>query len=234
MTSRETMAERRDCGGDAAAYVLGALQHEEAEAFRAHLATCVECRDDVNAFQDVVDSLPLVAPPQPVPRRLKRRVMAEVRTDAPAPKRVWRILRLPSLLTVMPRPAVVVSTIVLALAVAAAVVALTSSPGGATHVYSASVTGPGSAKLSVKGGRGELVVRGMPAPPGRDIYQVWLKRGKQAPSPTSALFSVTSNGSGTVAVPGNLKGVDQVLVTPEPPGGSPAPTHAPIIVARLS
>jgi anti-sigma-K factor RskA len=234
MTSRETMARKRDCGGDAAAYVLGALEREQAEAFRAHLDTCVECREEVSAFQDVVDALPLVASPKPVPRRLKRRVMAEVRAGSPQPKRLRDRVRLPSLLTTIPRPAMVASAIVLALAVAGGVVALTSSSGSAARVYVANVTGPGSAKLSVRGGRGELIVRGLPAPPSNDIYQVWLKRGRRAPAPTTALFGVTSNGAGTVAVPGSLRGGDQVLVTPEPRGGSPAPTHAPIIVARLS
>jgi anti-sigma-K factor RskA len=238
MTSGDSMAENRDCGMDAAAYVLGALEHDELEAFRAHLATCVVCRDEVSAFQEVVDTLPMMASPQPVPRSLKRRVMAEVRsqprTSAGAPAKGRKLpFRLPQIFVAIPNAALIASAVVLAVAVTLGVVAV-SSGGGGTRVYSASVTGPGSAKLRVSGGRGELVVKGMPAPPGNDIYQVWLQRGKQAPSPTTALFSVTSGGSGTVAVPGNLKGVDQVMVTPEPRGGSPAPTHAPIIVARLS
>ena len=37
MTERESMAENRDCGADAAAYVLGALEPEEARGVpRAH------------------------------------------------------------------------------------------------------------------------------------------------------------------------------------------------------
>ena len=61
MTSRESMGEHRDCGMDAAAYVLGALEPEELEAFRTHMSTCVVCRDEVNAFQEVADTLPLLA-----------------------------------------------------------------------------------------------------------------------------------------------------------------------------
>jgi anti-sigma-K factor RskA len=235
MTFRESMPENRDCGADAAAYVLGALDGAEAEAFRAHLATCAVCRDEVNAFQEVADSLPLVAPSQQLPRGLKRRVMTEVRSDARAAKGTRRSFRLPSLLTAMPSPALAVAAVLLALVVVGGAIAIgTSSGGAATHTYSASVVGPGSASLRVSGGRGELVLQGMPSPPGNDIYEVWLKRGDSPPSPTTALFSVTSNGSGTVAVPGKLKGGDAVLVTPEPPGGSSAPTHSPVIVARLS
>ena len=49
MTDREQHSENRDCGADAAAYVLGALEPGEVEAFRAHMATCVVCRDEVSA-----------------------------------------------------------------------------------------------------------------------------------------------------------------------------------------
>jgi anti-sigma-K factor RskA len=72
-----------------------------------------------------------------------------------------------------------------------------------------------------------------PPPPGK-IYEVWLKRARGAPVPTSILFSVTSSGSGEVGLPADLRRFNQVLVTPEPAGGSHVPTHTPVIVARLS
>lgn len=237
MTPHESMGEHRDCGMDAAAYVLGALEPEELEAFRAHMATCVVCRDEVSAFQEVVDTLPLLAPVQPVPRGLKRRVMAGVRAEPREPsgaKAKRSPFRLPRVFVSIPSAALVASVLVLAVIVAVGAVALSSGSGSSTRVYSASVVGPGTAKLKVTGGRGELVVNGMPAPPGTDIYEVWVQRGTQPPAPTTALFSVTSAGSATVGVPGNLHGVGHVLVTPEPRGGSKAPTHAPVIVARLS
>jgi anti-sigma-K factor RskA len=241
MTSHESMSENRGCGMDAVAYVLGALEGDELEAFRAHLATCALCRDEVGAFQEVVDTLPLLAPPQPVPRGLKRRVMSQVRAE-PRPssktneqtKARTRTFRFPRPLITIPSPALVASVLVLAVVVAVGAIALSSGGGATSHIYSASVTGPGTAKLTVTGARGELVVHGMPRPPGTDVYEVWLQRGKQPPTPTTALFSVTADGSATVGVPGNLHGVGHVLVTPEPPGGSKAPTHAPVIVARLS
>jgi anti-sigma factor RsiW len=233
------MGEHRDCGMDAAAYVLGALEPDELEAFRAHMATCVVCRDEVNAFQEVADTLPLLAPAQPVPRGLKRRVMAGVRAEPREPSGAKAgakrsRFRLPRVFVSIPSAALVASVLVLAVVVAVGAVALSSGGGSSTHVYSASVVGPGSAKLKVTGSRGELVVSGMPPPPGNDIYEVWVQRGTQPPTPTTALFSVTRAGTATVGVPGNLHGVGHVLVTPEPPGGSKAPTHTPVIVARLS
>jgi hypothetical protein len=65
------------------------------------------------------------------------------------------------------------------------------------------------------------------------IYEVWLKRGSQPPEPTDALFSVTDNGAGTVGVPGDLRGVSQVMVTDEPSGGSTKPTRSPVIVVSV-
>jgi hypothetical protein len=48
------------------------------------------------------------------------------------------------------------------------------------------------------------------------------------PRPTSALFMVRS---GSVTIPGGLKGASHVLVTAEPAGGSLVPTSKPVIVA---
>jgi anti-sigma-K factor RskA len=236
------MSQNRDCGADAAAYVLGALETAEAEAFRTHMATCVICRDEVVAFQEVADQLPLTAPVQPVPAGLKRRVMAEVRAEsrkqassARDRRRSRGRLRLPpGLFSAIPAPALALSAVVLVLAVTVGAIAIGSGGGTSTRVYNASVTWSGSAKLRVTGGRGELVVHGMPAPPARKVYEVWLQRGQGQPSPTSALFSVTSAGSGAVDVPGSLHGVSRVLVTPEPLGGSRAPTHAPVLIATIS
>jgi len=228
------MSEKHDCGADAAAYVLGALEPAEAEAFREHLATCVVCRDEVSSFQEVANVLPLAAPAQPVPSGLKTRVMAEVNAEAQAPaarrppRRGW----LPTWLAI-PNPAFAAAAVVAVLAVAIGAIVI-GTGGGTTHVYHASVTWPGSATVQVTDGRGELVVKRMPAPPMTKVYEVWLQRGNGRVQPTTALFSPTATGSGSVDVPGNLHGVSRIMVTPEPAGGSTAPTHAPILIARLS
>jgi anti-sigma-K factor RskA len=235
MTGREQMSEHRDCGADAAAYVLGALEREEVEAFRAHLAGCAICRDEVSAFQAVADALPLAAPRQPVPRSLKREVMASVRAEPRASRAPARRRRVSTgLFAAIPKPALVACAVLLAIAVTVGGLRL-GSGGTGTRVVSASVTwNPGSALLRVSGRRAELIVRQMPAPPAGKVYEVWLQRSHRPPAPTNALFSVTSTGSGAVDVPGDLHGVSEVLVTPEPLGGSATPTHTPVIVARLT
>jgi len=231
MTPGDHTSARGDCGADAAAYVLGALTSQEAETFRRHLATCAVCRDEVAALQTAADALPLAAPQLSAPPRLRRVVMADVRKQPKiAPGVAARRSRWPALA----RPAVAVGC---ALAVAAVVGALVLASGGSSgaRLVQASVAArSGSAVVRLVAGHAELVVHGMPQPPAGKIYEVWLKRDGRSPSPTDALFSVTSAGAGAVAVPGDLHGVSEVLVTPEPLGGSLVPTHAPVIVARLS
>jgi anti-sigma-K factor RskA len=227
------MSETRDCGGDAAAYVLGALEADEATAFREHLASCVVCRDELAAFQQVVDALPMAAPQHPVPRRLRRRVLRAVRSK-PKPARAGGGLRL-----LHPGagrwPALAGAMLVTAALATAGGLELASGGSSGVRVIQARVTGsPGTAELRVAGGHAELIVRHLPPPSAGRIYELWLKRAGQAPSPTSALFSVTGNGSGDVGVPGDLRGVSEVLVTEEPAGGSLVPTNAPVIAATLA
>ena len=76
--------DSHDCGGDAAAYVLGALDPVEVSAFEKHLAECAVCRDEIESLRGVVQSLPMAAPQYPAPRRLRRRIMSAVREEQAA------------------------------------------------------------------------------------------------------------------------------------------------------
>jgi anti-sigma-K factor RskA len=92
----------------------------------------------------------------------------------------------------------------------------------------------GRAELRVTDGRGDLVVHRLPQLPAGRIYEMWVQRGSAPPVPTGTLFGVRANGAAAVGVPGSLSGVSAVMVTQEPSGGTPAPTTAPVIVARLT
>ena len=81
--------ETRECGGDAAAYVLGALEPDEAAAFRTHMQTCVVCRDEVETFRGTVDALAFTVPQYEAPKALRRRVMRAVRAE-PSPHQAHR------------------------------------------------------------------------------------------------------------------------------------------------
>jgi len=251
MSAREHRHDRTgcDCGQDAAAYVLGALEAGEAAAFSRHLDACAICRDDVQRLRAVAERLPLSAPQLAVPRSLRRRVLSGLRDGdrqaqrrgaprqvLPRPSRGARsgisLARLGGSL-----PAAALLAIAL-LAAGATYAAVELTRGGAEpheRVVRASVAGSAaSAVVRVRSGRAELIVRGMPAPPAGKVYEVWLAREGHAPAATSALFDVAADGSAAVDVPGDLRGVVDVLVTPEPRGGSAQPTHAPVISARLA
>jgi anti-sigma factor RsiW len=236
MTSMDYDSHSSDRGGDVAAYALGALDQEETEAFRAHLESCVVCRDELAAFERVVGVLPMAAPQHRAPAGLRERVLDAVNREsrlesvaAPEPRsrRSWG--RLPSV-----RSPLALGAALTVLAIVAVAVVLGSSGARQTRVFDAQVKGPGSARLTLGGGHAELSVRHFAAPPAGEIYEVWLGRPGRAPAPTRALFGVTTNGDATVDVPGNLAGVNVVMVTPEPAGGTLTPTHPPVIVARLS
>jgi anti-sigma-K factor RskA/putative zinc finger protein len=227
-------ASDRDCGADAAAYVLGGLEPAEAEAFRRHMSTCAICQDEVATFGQVADTLHLVAPQLRTPRGLRRRVMGAVRAEPRAAAARAGARPQVGLAPGLRRWATAGG---LALALAAAALGATAlfSGGSSSKLIQASVIGlSGRAEVRLSGGRAELILKGFPRPPAGDVYEVWLKRPGAPPSPTRVLFSVTSGGAGDVGVPGDLRGVRQVLVTPEPDGGSLAPTHTPVIVAQLS
>jgi anti-sigma-K factor RskA len=215
----------RECGDDAAAYVLGALEPAETEAFRRHLADCATCQQEVTEFEQITGALPEASAQHEVPKDLRRRVMSEVRATPKAqaaprrtPVRSWR-----PALAWGGAFAVVVVAVILAFAL--------SSGGSSTRTIQASA---GSAELRIAGGRGDLIVHRLPQlPPGR-IYEMWVQRGSAAPTPTGTLFGVRSNGSAAVGVPGSLSGVSAVLVTQERAGGTLAPTSAPVIVAHVT
>lgn len=225
----------RDCGTDVAAYALGALDTAEAEAFRRHLDGCSVCREELIAFQEVVNAVPMAAEQYRAPETLRHRILAIPEAEPKAkPEAAQRSRRRGGWRFSLPRPALALGAVVLVAAIAVAAISLTSS-SSSTRVYQAQVSGvSGTAQLRVSDGHAVLVVHHFSPPPAGKIYQVWLGRANRAPQPTAALFSVNTKGEGDVDVPGSLNGVQQVMVTPEPPGGSKAPTHAPVINAKLT
>ena len=116
-----------------------------------------------------------------------------------------------------------------------AVIALGTAGSSVRTITGRSIYRTASVVLHESSGRAELDVAGMPAPAAGRIYQVWLKRAHQAPTPTDALFGVNRAGDAAVVVPGSLSGVQHVYVTAEPLGGSPTgrPSVPPVIMVAL-
>jgi anti-sigma-K factor RskA len=234
---------------DVGSYVLRALPDDEHERFEAHLATCEACRREVAELQIAADTLPLAAVQVGPPPELRDRIMAVVRSEAellsaagaradepaaapaakPARRRRWS-------LSLRPLSAAIAAGALVAAGVIGGIVLTggndTRTVTGTVQIASAPTA---RAALKLSDDATKLQVRNMPAPPSGKVYQVWLKRPNQAPAPTTALFRTDPKGSADVEIQrGRLKGVDQVLVTAEPDGGSMAPTSAPVIIASTA
>jgi anti-sigma-K factor RskA len=233
-------ASQCPCGEDTGAWVLGALPEDEAQTFAAHLEACGGCRDEVARLQAGADVLPravrqIVAPPE-----VRDRVMTVVESEASllaaasetvdrtAPRRArwkdWAFGLRPAL-------SAAVACALLALGIGAGVLAGDGESGRETTASVTEVLPSTKAVLRVENGQATLRVDGLPAPEtGRD-YQVWLKPPGEEPRSSGALFVPSSEGRATVEIPADIEGLEAVLVTNEPAGGSPAPTGNPIIAA---
>jgi anti-sigma-K factor RskA len=228
-----------------AAYLLGALDDAERAGFEEHLAGCPACRAEVDELLPAARALPISVDPVEPPPALKARIMADVEREASllaaagpeadrpaAPAR--RRLRLPSLR--LAPVAVAAALLLVGAAIGIGVTELRSGPDRTiqAEMESGAGTERANAELEINGDEARLVARGLPAPPSGRVYQVWLKRDGHAPEPTAALFRPSRDGTASASVPGSLEGVDQVMVTDEPDGGSPQPTGDLLLVANLS
>ena len=229
-------------------YVLHALPDDEYQRFVSHLSGCADCQREIDELQGAADSLPLATEQIAPPPELKDRIMSVVRAEAellsaagaradePEPaRRRERRDRKRWLLSLRPLPAIGLATAVLAVGVLAG--ALLTGGGESARTVDAKVTlasAPAAhASLRVAGDDGRLAVSHFPAAGSDRVYQVWLVRGHGKPA-SAGLFRVPGSGQATFAIPESMKGVDQVLVSVEPGGGSDQPTTKPVVAASMA
>jgi anti-sigma-K factor RskA len=228
------------------AYLLGALEPDESARFEAHVAECEVCRRDVAELKVAADALPVSVPLVSPPPALKGRIMTIVESEAellaasgrgadePAQRRAAPERPRGRLLGWLSRPAVALACALVLLAGGALAGVLLSGDEEARTVVATTAAPDADVRLEIRDEGSMLVAANMPPPPRGRIYQVWLKRPGQDPEPTSVLWSTRSNGSAEVAVPGSLEGVEAVLVTHEPLGGSDEPSVDPVISAETA
>jgi anti-sigma-K factor RskA len=225
------MSDHDTLRDDAAAWVLGALDDDEAWRFTAHLEVCQACRDEVDRLRVAADVLPLAAPPVEPPPELKARLMATVEAEArerrepeaERPRRRWLGL-------VTARPAT--ATAFACLLLVAGGVAGFALRGG-DDVTRTPFQGGAQAELVREDGQATIQVQRLAPPPEGRVYQVWIKRPGRDPEPDT-VFTVDRAGRAGVLVRGDVEGAEAVLVTDEPRGGSRAPTRRPLLTAPLA
>ena len=220
---------------DLAAYLLDALEADEAREFRTHLESCARCQNEERWLRAAVEQLPSSVEQFDPPRQLRNRLMARVNIEAqndraPAretpPRRRWWSLAL--------RPA----TALAALAIAAGgvggyLIGQDDGGGPATETIQAEATPeePSARARMVRiGDTGYLRVERLPVQRSGRVYQTWLQRGNKVEP--SSVFIVGKDGSGSAAVR-DLDGVNAVLVSEEPAGGSDQPTTKPVLITNL-
>ena len=236
---------------DIGAYLLGALEPDEARRFEKHLKRCDACREEIAQLEVARDALPSSVEQFSPSPDLKASLMATVRAEAAeraaAPQRSperpersrWR-----DMLLARPRLAALAATVMIVVGVAAGAVVGSLGGGddtGGSRTLAATVdhqrNPAGKASLVVSSdseGKGGAILRvdGMQAPEAGKVYEVWIKRGDRVRP--SSLFTVGSDGSGAAAIPHRLRGADAVLVTSEPQGGSKKPTGPTLVNVPLS
>jgi hypothetical protein len=164
---------------------------------------------------------------------LKARIMAIVEAEAPQPAPLHRRLR-STLGRPAWRPAPALALALACLAAVAIAIGLLASGGAGTRSLRAQITNPTlagrvEASLLLRGARGELRVRGLPAPAADHVDELWVKRAGAPPEPAGTF--VLQSGSVEVARP--IHRGDLVLVTVERGRGAVAPTAAPFIVVQV-
>ena len=227
---------------DVGAYLLGALDEDERIAFEAELAHNETLRAEVEHLRVAADALPASATQMVPPPELKDRIMAVVHSEAQllaaakpgpaaakAPRRRARWFA--GGLSLRPGLAMAMTLLVLVLGASGALVG--ESVFGDSERVTAFEVGDGQL-IQRESGHSTLTASNLESPGDGNVYQVWLQREGEAPEPTNALFGTHSSGTVSVDVPGSLDGVEVVLVTIEPEGGSAEPTTTAVIVVRPS
>lgn len=218
---------------DLAAYALAALEPGEAAEFERHLAGCERCQAELRWLTPAVQSLPESVERQEPPRRLRESLMAEVRADArragsDSPARERRSLLPEWLRGGRMRLATGFAVVLLAVAAVAGYEIGKGGSGGEGGAQTVFSHQPGGVTVAMvrEGDGGTLKLAGVhQLPPGK-VLEAWVRReGKVEPVP--ALFVPDREGRASTTI-ADMSGVDTVMVTEEPQGGSKQPTSEPI------
>jgi anti-sigma-K factor RskA len=240
--------EHKRWSEDVAAYMLGALEPEEAAALERHAEGCERCREEIRWLMPAVNALPESVERLEPPRELRERVMAEVRmeaapTDAPHEARAGaglfgRASEWARNLGSGPMGLRPVAGVAIAVLVVAAVAGFAIG-GGLGSDESAQTTtvvpgkGPGgvTAKMVSDGDSGTLHLANVKQLPDDRVLEAWVQRDGEV-EPVEALFVPDRRGQASTELP-DMDGVEVVIVTTEPKGGSESPTSAPIATIEV-
>jgi hypothetical protein len=223
------MSEHTRHQDDVGAYLLGALNDLERQAFERHLRGCDDCREELARLRPAADALPgsvqQFEPPATLKASLMEVVEREARANQPAAPRSRPRLRF------FTRPAFVAAALLVGLVAGFAVAQL--GGGDETRTLAATVDRAmpsAGGTLRVSDDDATLRLHDMPRLGGTRVYQVWLQHGERlVPART---FEVGADGRGAVDL-SNVQDADGVYVTREARGGAQVPSEDPIVSVPL-
>jgi anti-sigma-K factor RskA len=213
---------------DLAAYMLGALEPGEAAGFERHLEDCERCQNDLRWFEPAVHSLPESVERQEPPPRLRAALMAEVRADVPpesrpVKRRSWSWFS---------RPAMAFAVLILAVAVVAG---YEIGKGGSGDSGSPTVLSTNQHGIEVKmvqeGDGGTLHLAHVHQLPPDKVLEAWVRREGTVEA-VPALLVPDRKGQAETTI-SDMSGIDTVMVTEEPQGGSEEPTSPAIVTMSV-
>jgi anti-sigma-K factor RskA len=233
------------------AYAIGAADAGERATVDAHLNTCAECRDLVEDYRAMTEDLAFAAPLAAAPVGLTEDLRKRLAAGAAAPaRRTWldslRLARWPAVALVVAALALLVLTNVYwagrvsrLQSEADRMAALAKAPGIALRVANSGGGGydgaAGNGVVYVQPGSNValLCVYALPEPGPGKTYQAWLVENGQRVS--AGTFGVNREGYGVLLI-NSAKPVSeyqQLGITVEPEGGSPAPTTPRVMGGEL-
>ncbi|HEU4461840.1 MAG TPA: anti-sigma factor [Solirubrobacterales bacterium] len=204
---------------DLAAYMLGALEPEEASELERHLDGCERCRQEMLWLEPALHSLPESVERQEPPKQLRQSLMAEVRADARVEERPARARSRRWIL----KPAVGFAVVALLVAgvVGYEVGRDGGDEGGGASTIVREINGM-TVKMIQEGEGGKLELSGVPQPPKDKVFEAWVERDGDVEA-VPALIVPDRHGHAETTI-ADMSGVEAVMVTVEPRGGSETPT----------
>lgn len=219
---------RRD---EIAAYLLGALRPEEAASLERHLATgCVDCRAEVRWLRPAVQLLPESVEPVRPPRELRARILAEARADLDRLS-ASRPTRRPLFAGRRPLAGLATAALVLAAIGGYAIGGGSSGDGDQATTVVAGKSPGVTARMVREGDAAILRLANVHDLPPDRVLEAWVRRDGEV-EPVRGLFVPDRKGRASAMI-ADMRGVDAVMVTSEPRGGSMVPTSAPMVTARI-
>ena len=227
-------------------YATGSLDADELQRVEEHVLSCWVCREELSAFQSVVEELSFAARVEAPSAALKGRLMQRVQSaHRKGQEQVSRpVSARPFWERLLPAWGLASLFLILGLAASSLILwqrvanlEFATAPGGMRAVpLSATDAAPGATGfvlISANGDDGALVVDGLPPLGEEQEYQLWLIRNGERTS--GAVFSTDekSYAGMRIRAPRSLLDYSTVGITIEPAGGSSQPTGAQVLRGTL-